>query len=99
MMRRHLRDDMPAPWQVRQMPGGLISVGGRRHDEHHRVIVNSRRDFGQTQPMATPAPSAEALARQYLLAPLSVPGQDCGAMEITDRPPMRFDLPGKIPST
>ena len=28
-----------------------------------------------------------------LLAPLSAPGQDGDAMEITERPPMRFDLP------
>jgi len=34
--------------QVRQTSGGLISVGGRRRDEHHRVIVNIAGDFGQT---------------------------------------------------
>jgi hypothetical protein len=30
-----------------------------------------------------------------LLAPLSAPGQDGGAVEITERPPTRFDLPGR----
>jgi hypothetical protein len=31
--------------QVRQTPGGLILAGGRRHDEHHRVIVNIAAGF------------------------------------------------------
>jgi hypothetical protein len=30
-----------------------------------------------------------------LLAPLSAPDQDGDAMEITERPPTRFDLPGR----